>query len=149
MANTRGIFTLSDIQERVFLSNWVPLSDVWLGPSPFLAPAPNTGYFGGGFPAYSTMDKVTYTNDTTAAAPGANLSIGRAGLRATGNSINGYFGGGYTPGPIPYSTMDKVTYSTDTTAAAPGAALSVGREALGATGNLTNGYFGGGGYPAV
>ena len=34
----------------------------------------------------STMDKVTYASDTTAAVPGANLSSARYGLAATGNS---------------------------------------------------------------
>ena len=104
---------------------------------------PNTGYFGGGGPApnlYSTMDKVTYATDTTAAVPGAALSIARRYLAATGSSSAGYFGGGQT-----YSTMDKVTYSTDTTAAVPGAALSIARAFLAATGSSTSGYFGGGG----
>ena len=43
------------------------------------------------------MDKVTYASDTTAAVPGANLSLARYGLAATGNSTHGYFGGG-SPG---------------------------------------------------
>ncbi len=94
-------------------------------------PSPNTGYFGGGgFPARSTMDKVTYSSDTTAAVPGAALSIARYLLAATGSSTAGYFGGGGFP---IRSTMDKVTYSTDTTAAVPGAALSVARSGLSAT----------------
>jgi hypothetical protein len=40
------------------------------------------------------MDKVTYSSDTTAAVPGANLSVARSSLAATGNSTAGYFGGG-------------------------------------------------------
>jgi hypothetical protein len=32
------------------------------------------------------MDKVTYASDTTAAVPGANLSVARGQLAATGNS---------------------------------------------------------------
>ena len=48
------------------------------------------GYFGGGEPSagtpqYATMDKVTYATDTTAAVPGANLSLARYALAATGN----------------------------------------------------------------
>jgi len=102
-------------------------------------PAPNTGYFGGG-DTTALMDKVTYSTDTTAAVPGANLSVARKELAATGNSEAGYFGGG----PGPHSTMDKVTYASDTTAAVPGAALSDARIAPGATGNSEAGYFGGG-----
>jgi hypothetical protein len=149
MANTRGIFTLRYIvEEKVPFDDWVALSDVWVNPSPSVVSLPNTGYFGGGDqgPYYSTMDKVTYASDTTAAIPGAALSIGRRQLAATGNSEAGYFGGGgYVTGtPAVYSTMDKVTYSTDTTAAVPGAALSVARHNGAATGNSTAGYFGGG-----
>jgi hypothetical protein len=106
--------------------------------------APNTGYFGGGSAA--TMDKVTYTSDTTAATPSANLSAARYKMSATGNSTAGYFGGG-NPGPV--STMDKVTYSTDTTAAVPTARLSSPRYSLAATGSSTAGYFGGGGYTST
>jgi hypothetical protein len=57
------------------------------------------GYFGGGRSwSSSTMDKVTYSTDTTAAVPGAALSVARYALAATGNSTAGYFGGGF-PGP--------------------------------------------------
>ena len=71
------------------------------------------GYFGGGINpsltgTYTTMDKVTYSTDTTAAVPGAALSLVRYRLAATGSSTAGYFGGGFN-GPN-YTTMDKVTY---------------------------------------
>jgi len=89
------------------------------------------------------MDKVTYSSDTTAAVPGANLTVARRQLAATGNSTHGYFGGGGSPS-LAVSTMDKVTYSSDTTAAVPGANLNFSRRGLAATGNSTHGYFGGG-----
>ena len=82
------------------------------------------------------MDKLTYSTDTTAEVPGAALSVGRYGAGATGNSTDGYFGGGFIPGQS--TTMDKVTYSTDTTAEVPGAALSVARFRLGASSPLAN-----------
>jgi hypothetical protein len=85
---------------------------------------------------FSTMDKVTYSSDTTAAVPGAALSVARYYLAATGNSTAGYFGGGAAPGTS--STMDKVTYSSDTTAAVPGAALSVARYGLAASSARAN-----------
>ena len=121
MPNIRGIFSLKEAFKFKFSNQWVPLDEVWIVPSPS---SPNTGYFGGGVPATSIMDKVTYSTDTTAAVPGANLSLARLALAATGNGTNGYFGGG---NPGPKSTMDKVTYSTDTTAAVPGADLSLAR----------------------
>jgi len=113
-------------------------------------PTPNTGYFGGGDAPglHSTMDKVTYASDTTAAVPGASLSVARTSPAATGSSTAGYFGGGTNPSGR-LSTMDKVTYLTDTTTAVPGAALSSARSGLAATGNSTSGYFGGGFSPGV
>ena len=139
MANTRGVFTLRKIlEEKLPLDEWVLLEDVWLEPS-----FPGTGYFGGGNPVTSQMDKVTYASDTTAAVPGANLTVARGGLAATGNSTHGYFGGG---GLSPITAqMDKVSYSSDTTAAVPGANLTATRYGLAATGNSEAGYFGGGG----
>jgi hypothetical protein len=83
------------------------------------------------------MDKVTYATDTTAAVPGANLSLARRGLAATGNSTHGYFGGGYTTNRV--STMDKVDYSSDTTAAVPGANLTGSRYYLAASSARANG----------
>jgi hypothetical protein len=97
------------------------------------------GYFGGGEYAgpNSKMDKLTYSSDTTAAVPGANLSVARQGPGATGNSTAGYFGGGgLYPGLV--SKMDKVSYSTDTTAAVPGANLSVAREGAAASSARAN-----------
>jgi hypothetical protein len=72
------------------------------------------------------MDKVTYSSDTTAAVPGANLTVARRSLGATGNSTSGYLGGGSTDAPQggAKSLMDKVTYASDTTAAVPGANLT-------------------------
>ena len=97
------------------------------------------------------MDKVTYSSDTTAAVPGAALSVARYGLAATGNSIAGYFGVGYDFGVGIYSIMDKVTYSTDTTSAVPSARLSsdIGYSYVAATGSSSAGYFGGGDAPQV
>ena len=115
----------------------------------YLAASSSTtaGYFAGGqIPSptqrYSTVDKCTYSADTTARVPGANLSLARSSFAGTGTSVAGYLGGGNNA-PF-YSTMDKITYSSDTTAAIPGAALYIARNALAATGNDIAGYFGGG-----
>ena len=100
MANTRGIFTLKYIvEEKIPLDDWVDLDNVWIGPSPFLGPSPNTGYFGGGTPAPSNiMDKVTYASDTTAAVPGAALSVARQGVAASSARANALPTA--TPGPV-------------------------------------------------
>ena len=111
----------------------------------------NVGYFGGGrggspLTNYSTMDKLNYTTDTTEPVPNANLSAARYGLAATGNSIDGYFGGGGgVPGPAASSIMDKLTYSTDTTVRSPAGSFTDSNASLySATGNSTAGYFAGG-----
>ena len=70
----------------------------------------DAGYFGGGTPgSHSRMDKITYSNDTTAYIPGANLSSTRYYFSATGNSTHDYFGDGI-PGVV--AVMDKTTYSS-------------------------------------
>ena len=138
MADTRGVFTLQEIIPIKLEEQWVALSDVWIAPSPFIAPVLNTGYFGGGSPG--TLDKINYSTDTKTTIPGQSF---RTAAAATGNSITGYIGGDYSPA-FAVTTMNKITYSSDLTAAVPGAALSAARIYLGATGNETAGYFGGG-----
>ena len=100
MSDNRGVFTLQEIIPIKLVEQWVPLSDVWIAPSPFMVPAPNTGYFGGGFPQYSTMDKVTYASDTTAAVPGAALSVARYLLAASSARANA-LPSGPIPGAVP------------------------------------------------
>ena len=102
MSDTRGVFSLKLVYNKKIRDEWISLNDVWISPS-----VSHTGYFGGGTPGpFSTMDKVTYSTDTTAQVPGAPLSVPRGYFAATGNSTAGYFGGGSV-----FSTMDKVTYS--------------------------------------
>ena len=143
MSETRGVFSLKELVDEILSDDWIDLNNVWVSP-PILPP--NTGYFGGGTSPsnVSTMDKTSFADDTTAAVPGAALSVARNSLAATGNSDAGYFGGGTIPVSVFYSTMDKLTYSDDTTAQVPGAALAGARRYLAATGNSDAGYFGGG-----
>jgi len=109
------------------------------------------------------MDKVTYSSDTTAAVPGANLTVARRAFAASSSRANalpqpptptptsqtvittvpvgydtGYFGGGSTPSGV--STMDKITYSSETLSYTPTANLTSARSGA-ATGNTTHGYF--------
>ena len=113
--------------------------------APFAASSKTAGYFAGGdFPYRSSVDKLTYSSDTTAALPsGADLSAVRYGGGAAGNEDKGYFGGGYGGQPI-VSTMDKITYSNDTSSYVPGANLTGARYSHAAAGNKDVGYFTGG-----
>ena len=70
------------------------------------------------------MDKTTYASDTTAAAPGANLTLANSYLAATTSISAGYFSGGAVGGTV-FSRVEKTTYSTDTTAYTPGANLPI------------------------
>ena len=92
MSETRGVFSLEDVIEQKAEGDYVALDQVWHSPSGG-PEGPNTGYFS---PSGSNnqMDKTDFTNDTTAAVPGAALSVARFAMGATGNSTHGYFGGG-------------------------------------------------------
>ena len=102
MADTRGVFTLRKIiEDRVPLDRWVDLQEVWVDSqddseslrfSDNLV-SYNAGYFGGGIDndgdPRSTMDKLSYSDDTRSVVPGANLSSSRYGLAATSSRANG------------------------------------------------------------
>ena len=45
-------------------------------------------------PNTSTVDRIDYSNDTTAMSPKGPLSSARGSMGATGNASFGYFGGG-------------------------------------------------------
>jgi hypothetical protein len=108
------------------------------------------GYFAGGttdgVSLLTTADKLTYSNDTTAAQTSANLSQARYGLAGcSGDSTKGYFAGGYSGSVSLLTTADKLTYSNDTTAAQTTANLSTTRWSLaGISQGSTKGYFAGG-----
>ena len=89
MADTRGVFRLKNVRNNILNDEGVSLDDVWID-YPTVSVGYDTGYFGGGAPGspndFSTMDKLDYSTDTTAEAPGAALSVGRYLHSATGNS---------------------------------------------------------------
>ena len=138
LTNRRGIFALLDVRERQASGNWTVKSDVWLAPSPYYGPAPETGYFGGGLGGtLSTVDRIDYSNDTATASPKGPLSVGRYHLAATGNISFGYFGcGGWNAAK---SIIDRIDYSNDTATASPKGPLSSARWAAAATSAAANG----------
>jgi hypothetical protein len=128
----------------------------------------NYGWFGGGTPGsgiLSIVDRIDFSNDSVSASPRAPLSSpgGRAELAATSGQAKGpaiklqkagnygWFGGGYTPGPIMVITVDRIDFSNDSVSAlARGSLNPPGRQQLAATGNSNYGWFGGGSLtPAV
>ncbi len=99
-------------------------------------------YTTGGYAASSRTDKLTYANDTTAAATTANpTTSGEGPAGASDGATKGYIAGRYPS----TATTDKITFSTDTTAAQTTANLSAGRGYTGGASNYqTKAYFGGG-----
>ena len=97
------------------------------------------GYFAGGDTSGGdvvvvTADKITFSNDTTAAATTANLSQARCWLAGvSGGDSKGYFAGGTTGAVV--ATADKITFGTDATAAQTSANLSQARSQLAAAGD--------------
>ena len=59
------------------------------------------GYFAGG--GIRSMYKLTYSNDTCAQVPGADMSVARMLAAGASNSSAGYIGGGSAP-----STVEKL-----------------------------------------
>ena len=109
------------------------------------------GWFGGGSLGnnglrISTVTRITYSNDTAVSTNRGPLSQNKRDLVATGNSTNGWFGGGYvySGASIYYSTVDRITYATDTATASVRGPLTRQISNLAATGNSTDGWFGGG-----
>ena len=107
------------------------------------------GYFGGGnnpglSPGTQTrVDKLTYSDDTIAAVPGASLETGVFYVAANGTPSAGYWGAGRNPSftPINVTTMQKILYSTDTSTTIPSGALTAARYGHASTGNSDVGYF--------
>jgi hypothetical protein len=112
-----------------------PLSSAKYG----LAATGNTtyGWFGGGYMpgtgvagGISTVDRITYATDTATASVRGPLSSSRRYLAASGNTTDGWFGGGVGIGGPSVSTVDRITYATDTATASVRGPLSLARHAL-------------------
>ena len=113
------------------------------------------GYFAGGHTDAAggqvvTVDKITFSSDSTAACTTADLSQARhSSAGVSEGSTKGYIAGGYTSSAC-VATADKITFSTDATAACTSANLSQARNSLaGVSEGSTKGYFAGGSSGAV
>ena len=114
------------------------------------APPPDNtaAWFGGGFNStvgiiYSTVNRITYANDTATASVRGPLNYyqgGKTGMGAAGNTYDGWFGGGAGHnGSLVFTTfslVDRITYATDTATAATRGPLTLARYGLAAAGGL-------------
>lgn len=104
---------------------------------PFKRVLGSYGYFGGGAPAYSTVDRVDYSNDTTIASVRGPLNTAKFQFSATGNNNFGYFGGGNNNPST--SDIQRIDYSNDIAVALRRGQFVTARHGSAAT---TNGFFG-------
>ena len=88
----------------------------------------------------SSVDRLDFSNDTTAMAPKGPLSQARYYPGANSNADYGYFAGG--EGPTRFCTIDRLDFSTET--AGLTANLTQPRRRLGGVSSSDYGYFLGG-----
>ena len=105
----------------------------------------NFGYVAGGSNtpgsiAYSNIERINYSNDTTIASNRSFLNIAKGFASATGNSNFGYFSGGSTPSSsLTYSSNERIDYSNDTTTTSVRGPLSLARSSHEATSSASFG----------
>ena len=83
----------------------------------------------------STIDRITYATDTATSTLRGPLSAARQYLAAAGNTTDGWFAGGITPGGTT-SLVDRITYSTDTATASVRGPLTADFRRLAAAGGM-------------
>jgi len=88
------------------------------------------GYLGGGYvpsspSPKSTVDKISFSNDTVTAVVKGPLVAAKYMTASTGNGIYGYWSGGQTP---VVSSVDRIDYSNDTVAATAKGPLTVAKD---------------------
>ena len=131
--NIFGAFTLGEIRSGRLTGDWLNKESV-----------ANYGWFGGGTPvpgAFSTVDRIDFSNDSVNALARGPLSSARYSAGATGNSNYGWWGGGAFPS---VSIVDRIDFSSDSSTASVRGSLTSNRRFLTATGNSNYGWFGGG-----
>ena len=107
------------------------------------------GWFASGFDANypfaykSTVDRITYANDTATASVRGPLNLYQGGkqlMGAAGDPTAGWFGGGagYNGSLVftTFSLVDRITYATDTATASTRGPLTLARYGLAAAGGF-------------
>jgi hypothetical protein len=108
------------------------------------------GYFSGGalviyfVPAFSTIDRIDYTNDSITASIRGPLSSARRYAAGTGNANFGYSFGGRNSPSNAISLVDRISYANDTATSVPRGGLVQARTNPGASGNSNFAYVIGG-----
>ena len=148
MGIRNDVFGLEQIYQLQIEGQWSTKGDVWLTPSPFLAPAgTDFGYIAGGYagsyPSPSTtVDRIDYSNDTATASPKGPLTAGASYTNGVSSLTHGYAIGGKDSGDL--SIVSRIDFANDTANSLTRGPLSDTRYRGGATGNEDFGYAGGG-----
>jgi len=100
----------------------------------------NYGWWGGGTAPtnISSVDRLDFSNDTTAASPRGTLSYTNAYIAAAGNQNFGWFTGGFPA----VSTVSRIDYSNDSVVGIARGFIATARGLGGAVSNSNYGWFG-------
>ena len=108
----------------------------------------NYGYFvGGEMPSpsgFTRVDRMTYSTETLNQMPGWPNPYGGKGMTGVSNTVKGYAGLGYQPGPAYHGRVYKYDIPTDTTDSNPITNGMNGVVYASTSGNETESYWGGG-----
>lgn len=92
----------------------------------------------------STIDRITYANDTATASVRGPLNAVKYGTASAGNTVNGWFAGGTINSTAPasvYTTIERITYANDTVTTSVRGPLVTKRFSAGGAGNIYYGWF--------
>lgn len=99
------------------------------------------GWYAGGTPGTSLVDRITFATDTATASVRGPLSSARGQAAGAGTFNDGWIAGG-TGDAV---AVDRITYATDTATSSVRGSLLLPRSALaGVSDNTTYGWYGGG-----
>ncbi len=93
---------------------------------------------------YSIVDRLTYATDTATTSVRGPLATASGYLAASGNTTDGWFGGGYNTSNAILSLIQRITYATDTATASIRGPLNVAVFSPAATGDDSYGWYAGG-----
>jgi len=139
--NKTGVFSLEKVTDRQSNNKWSTILDPYI-----FNRAPvgtDFGYFMGGSPRTSQVDRLDFENDTNTTVVKGPLTENKNRGGATGNTNYGYHGGGSPAGGQSTTDVDRVDYANDTAAAAPKGPLDGAAYWRQATGNTNFGYWAG------
>lgn len=91
----------------------------------------------------STVDRIIFTNDVTTATVRGSLTTVRSYMGGTGNTSDGWIGGGWIGGAV-ISSVDRISFQQDGSVTLSRGSLSSSRGGVSAVGNVSDGWYTGG-----